>query len=62
MMDYSKLSHAYMSSALPQILFHLCCLEVLAAQWDLDVRLCHLFQEVHVVPLVPEEMNTMLSC
>lgn len=60
MMDYSELSHAYTSSTLPQILFHLCCLEVLVAQWDPDVRLYHLFQEAHVVQLVPEEMNKML--
>ena len=34
--------------ASPQILFHLCYLEALVVQWDLDVHLIHLFQEVHV--------------
>lgn len=28
----------------PQILFHLCYLEVLVVQWDLDVHLFHLCQ------------------
>lgn len=46
-----------MSDVLPQILFHLCYLEALVVQWDLDVQVFRLCQGAHWVQQVPKKLS-----